>query len=95
MEKAKSLKVVAPLVPWKKGEEFSQWKQHLELYNEVNSSISDPRTRFLAIITMLKTEGHTDEAMNIQESLRHKVNDPDVIQNVIKVLSDMNEKSKA
>ena len=44
---------------------------------------------------MLKSEGHLEEAMNVQESLRHKVNEPDLIKNVIKLLSEMNEKSKA
>ena len=32
-DKVKGLKVVASLVPWKKGEPFSTYKQHLESMN--------------------------------------------------------------
>ena len=46
-------------------------------------------------MTMLKTEGHSEEAMNVQESLRHKVNDSDIVKQVIDVLSSMNERSRA
>ena len=95
LDKARSQKVVALLVPWKKGEDFSTYRQHLELYDEVNSNVSDPRTRFLAIIGMLKTEGHYEEAMNIQESLRHKVNETNIVKKVIKILASMNERSRA
>ena len=67
----------------------------MELYNEIYANVSDPHTRFVAIIAMLKSEGHTYEATNIQESLRGKVNNPNIVNLVIKVLSSMNERSRA
>ena len=94
VENVKSLKVVAPLVPWKKGESFEQYKQHLELYDSVNEKVSDPRTRFLAVMSMLKAEGHLEEATNVQETLRHKVGDKDIVEQMIKTLSEMSERSK-
>ena len=93
LESSKALKVVAPLVPWKKGEAFEQYKQHLILYNSVNAKVSDPRARFLAILSMLKTEGHTEEAKNVQETLKGKVDDKNIIDQVIDCLSKMNERS--